>query len=209
MRICIINIRHVADTDSMRREDWPEVIEIHKKRKQLGLSQNDLSAKSGVAQPIISRIEDGTISHPSYDVVRRIFNAFCDEESNLMGARTPTASDLLEPHVESVRPTDVVSEAWNKMERGNFSQLPLIDEHGSMRGSISYTSLPSQDMIHLGRKKVEEIMGDSFPTVGMRVRMPTIASLLKTEPAVVVLDKGKIAGIITSYDLMTKWSEIS
>jgi predicted transcriptional regulator len=208
MRISIIIIKHDADSDSMRREDWPEIINIHKIRRQLGLSQSDLSVKSGVAQPIISRIEYGIISHPSYEVVRRIFNAFQDEESNLMGAHTPTASDLLEPNVESVKPGDLVAQAWQKMKNGNFSQLPVLDDHGAIRGSISYSSFPSDNMIYLGRKKVEEIMEDGFPTVGMRVRMPTIASLLKTEPAVLVLDKGKIAGIITSYDLMTKWSEI-
>ncbi|MGI0015851.1 MAG: CBS domain-containing protein, partial [Nitrososphaera sp.] len=73
---------------------------------------------------------------------------------------------------------------------------------GRVAGGIADNSSASEDTDDIMEKRVDEVMRDIFPTVGRDTRMPTLSSLLKTEPAVLVLEKGKLVGIITSYDLM-------
>lgn len=41
-------------------------------RKRLGMTQDQVAALSGVAQPIISRLESGKESNPSLDIARRL-----------------------------------------------------------------------------------------------------------------------------------------
>ena len=191
----------------MRQQEWPDVGLIRKKRRELGITQQELARVSGVPQPVVSRIENGSISEPSYHVVQKIFEALHEIEAQSGGKRgtvdsLPVASDLMNKHVVSVKPTDRVEDAWAIMKKNGFSQLPVTDERGRVYGGIAESSLPSEDMENILEKRVQEVMGDAFPAVGRDTKVATLVALLRGEPAVLMLDKGRLAGIITPYDLM-------
>lgn len=51
---------------------------------------------------------------------------------------------------------------------------------------------------------IKNRMGDPFPIVGRSTKLSTLASILRKERAVLIVDKGRLAGIITQYDLVDK-----
>ena len=190
---------------------WPDIGLIVRIRRELGVTQQKLSKLSGVPQPIISRIERGIIKSPSYETVRRIFEALESSQSQTSGKRDGAlpnrqlpllASDLMNRNLVSVRPTFRVKDAWSIMREAGFSQLPVIDEKGRILGGISERSFPSSDMAGILEKRVEEVMGDPFPIVGANTRMQTLVPLLRTEPAILIVERGRATGIVTPYDLM-------
>ncbi|MGI0011953.1 MAG: CBS domain-containing protein, partial [Nitrososphaera sp.] len=131
--------------------NWPDTSLIRKRRKQLGITQENLARLSAVSQPVISRIEDGTISDPSYGTVRRIFEGLRAYESGKSGlgkthlTRQPTAGDLMNEPVITVKTSDRVKDAWVKMKKHNFSQLPVVDDRGRVAGGIADNSSASED----------------------------------------------------------------
>ena len=192
---------------------WPDIALISKRRKELDITQQRLAKLSGVPQPVISRIEDGGIPNPSYSAVRKLFEALSDYEgrnrnrTGIIIQQQPVASDLMNKKVVSAKPSSRVKDAWAIMKDRGFSQLPVIDERGRIVGGLSENSLPSEDMDGILEKRVEEVMVDAFPIVGKDTRLPTLVSLLKTEPAVLVVDKGRAIGIVTVFDLMENVNE--
>lgn len=194
---------------------WPDIALISKMRKDLDITQQQLAKLSGVPQPVISRIEDGGIPNPSYSAVRKLFEALSDykarnrnrNRTGTISQQQPVASDLMNKKVVSAMPSSRVKDAWAIMKDRGFSQLPVIDERGRIVGGLSENSLPSDDMEGILEKRVEEVMVDAFPIVGKDTRLPTLVSLLKTEPAVLVVDKGRAIGIVTVFDLMENVNE--
>ncbi|MFX1508658.1 MAG: multiprotein-bridging factor 1 family protein, partial [Promethearchaeota archaeon] len=50
----------------------PDLIELRRMRKIIGLTQAELAQRVGISQSMIAKIENGTLN-PSYNVVRRIY----------------------------------------------------------------------------------------------------------------------------------------
>jgi predicted transcriptional regulator len=178
------------------QDAWPDIALIRKKRKELHLTQQKLAELSGVPQSVISKIEDGKIGDPSYSNVKHIFQSLLASTAN--DASQPHASELMNPNVISVKPTDRIKEAWHKMRKKNVSQLPVIDDSGRIVGGLHETDLMLEDEV----KQVKDLMRDSFPIVGMKTRVSTLASFIRAEHAVLVVNRGKLVGIITAYDLI-------
>lgn len=181
---------------------WPDITTIHGKRKELGITQKGLAELSGVAQPDISRIEKGKIPDPSYSTVKKLFEALKDYEvsSPERSFDEPVAADLMNRNVVSLRPHERVSDALKVMKERNFSQLPVIDDRGRVIGGVSESLFLSHD----GTASIVDVMGDSFPIVGKDTRLRTISAILQKEPAVLVVLKGKVLGLITKYDVYDK-----
>src|SRR5437867_6689283 len=99
---------------------WPDIGLIVRIRREMGITQQKLSKLSGIPQPIISRIESGDIKGPSYETVRRIFEALeslqsqtsDSHDSKLQRGQLPLlASDLMNRNLVSVTPTFRVKDA--------------------------------------------------------------------------------------------------
>lgn len=187
---------------SHMRSYWPEVGMIRKLRKDASMTQKQLAQLSGVPQSVISKIEDGKIHDPSYRVVSKIFMAL--ESSTRKNEDNLTASDVMEQKIVSIRPDEKVSKAWIIMKENDYSQLPVIDERGRIMGGLTIQVIPDQksDLVSTEKLLVKDVMKDSFPVVGKDSRLATISAILRLEPAVLVVEKGKAVGIITKYDLV-------
>jgi predicted transcriptional regulator len=193
--------------------NWPDPSSIRAKRKRMDLTQQQLAKLSGVRQSMISRIEDGKIGEPSYHVMARLFDALDNFEHR--GQKGPLettndqeirAKDLMNRNVISVSPHDKVKTAWDIIKKHNFSQLPVIDTNGRPLGSVILQSSFPVDLNgeEIGKMRVEDIMEDPFIIIGKDTIIQRIAVILRQrhEHAVLVIDKGRIVGIITPYDLM-------
>ncbi|HLQ06201.1 MAG TPA: CBS domain-containing protein, partial [Nitrososphaerales archaeon] len=105
--------------------------------------------------------------------------------------------------VIGVGPRDKLSKAIAIMTQHDISQLPVI-KGGFQVGSVSVASMIKK----VAEKKagldhpVEEIMEPPIPTVEKGSVLLNPASLMKKRNAVVVVDRQKVVGVITTIDVI-------
>ena len=181
---------------------WPEIIYIRRTRKRLGLSQQQLAKIASVDQSVISKIESSEIADPSYRLVRDLFQALEyveQKHGSFLPDQMPAAADLMNRNVISVRTSERAKDAWKKMKQNGFSQLPVVDDRNRILGGIRESDLLLGD----GERKVSDVMGETFPTIGMSTRLSKLKSMLESEHALLVVEKGQLRGIITAFDLIS------
>lgn len=179
----------------------PTPEEIKNFRTKVGLTQSKVAKRAGVSQSLIARIEAGGVD-PRLSTLKRIIDVLKEEEE----VGSLTAETLMRAPVLSIRSTDRVGKASKIMEEKDVSQLPVID-HGLQVGSISETRIikemtSGKDPAKLSAVKVGDIMNEGFPTVYPHADVKTLTNIVELNPAVLVVDKGKIKGIITKTDVV-------
>ncbi len=180
--------------------ELPTPEELRKYRKRLGLTQTQLAKKAGVSQSLIARIEAGDID-PRLSTLRKIVNALKEADSSSV---IPVGKVMKSPVIH-VSQRDTVGEASRLMEKHGISQLPVL-ENGVQVGSITEDQVlkcmdfddPSRTRV----QKVGEVMGEGFPTVSWDVDVRAVSKLIETHRAVLVVEKGKVRGIVTKADLL-------
>jgi len=177
----------------------PRLEEIPRRRKSLDLSQKELAILAGVSQSMIAKLEALKIS-PSYERTKRIFDALEEREVALK------VREIASKKVIGVRSQDTVSRATELMRQTGFSQLPVLDDRVAV-GSISEKTVLAQilkgmNLAELSRKRVEEIMDESFPQLDEESPFSAVSPLLQYSPAVIVTKKGRLSGIVTKADLL-------
>lgn len=179
--------------------ELPTPESIKKRRVKLGLTQSGLAARAGVSQPLIARIESGDVD-PRLSTVRSIITALDDMEKSRI-----TAKDLMTAPVISLSPDDAVDQAVKIMERYGFSQLPVLESGvpiGSISESVLVQAMGSRAIDRISSARVRELMEDSFPAVPAGMDMGTVSALLDSNHAVMVMEMGKVVGVITKYNIM-------
>ena len=183
----------------------PTPEDIKRLRKKVGLTQTELAKLAGVSQSLIARIEKGTVD-PRLSTLRRILEAIKLVEMRAKKAKS--ARDVMYSPVITIKSNEKVKKAIELMEKYAISQLPVVNDNGVPVGSITESTvlkkLLSGDPEKIFQLKVEEIMEESFPTITPSTNIKDIQQLiLKKYHAVLVMEKGKIVGIITKIDLIT------
>jgi predicted transcriptional regulator len=177
----------------------PTPDDIKKLRLELDLTQHGLASRAGVSQPLIARIESGDVD-PRLSTLRKIFNAFDAARKERVLVRNIMHSPVI--HTNS---GDSLEDAVRILEEHGFSQMPVIDS-GVPVGSIStdqiVRTMTDQDIKKVSHLLVRDIMGDSFPTVSPTNDANTVSRILEKNPAVLVLEKGKVIGVVTKHDVM-------
>ena len=181
---------------------FPEASEIRMRRKLLDVTQAELAAASGVSQSTITKIEKGKIS-ASYDTVVKLFETLDEmaekqKEVNLM--------DIASRDIVSIQDDRSVHDATDILRETGFSQIPVFRGDTPV-GSISERSIfrnigPNMTPEQLSRKRVSDIMEDSFPTIPENASIDTVSGMLRSSNAVLVTRKGRIVGMITNADLL-------
>jgi len=174
-----------------------ELNEIKLIRKKLSISQIELANHSGVSQSLIAKVESGRLD-PSYSNAQKIFKAL----STLSNQKSLKASDVMNSNLISVRPNDNIHEAVRKMKKHQISQMPVIQDNKSV-GLVSEASI-LEAFTNDKAEKVEDVMIDAPPVVSMETPISVLSNLLKFYPLVLVSEKGKLNGVITRADIITK-----
>ncbi|HDI74461.1 MAG: transcriptional regulator [Thermoprotei archaeon] len=173
---------------------------IRSLRKRAGLTQKEVARRAGVSQSLIARIEAGTVD-PRLSTLRKILTVLEDALKKL-----PKARDVMKSPVITVNEEDPVRKAAQIMWDNGISQIPVIDKHGRVIGTIFedniVNSLLSNKESTL-QKPVKEIMGAMLPIVSPNETLDTVIQMLaKGMPAVLVMDGEKLLGIITKSDII-------
>lgn len=179
----------------------PELLTIKNMRKQIGLNQAELARAAGVSQSLIARIESGKVD-PSYSKMKQIFSAL----EKLGRGKVMLAKDILNKKIISVPASKTVMEAAKIMRKHEISQLPVMD-NDFVVGSISEKAMldmfaNSVDLDELINMRIKDIMENSFPQIDKNSPLGVVSLLLEYNNAVLVVDEGKPAGIITRSDLL-------
>lgn len=100
-------------------------------------------------------------------------------------------------------PQDRVADALAKMDEAGVTQLPVLEDGrpvGSLRENHLLTKVVrNRDLLEV---TVSEVMEASFPTLDVDAGSDEVTRRLRTNPAVLVEEYGRIVGIITRHDVL-------
>jgi len=181
----------------------PELAEIPRLRRALGLSQTELASLAGVSQSAIAKIERGQTS-PSYQIAKRILDRLEGERKRKEPGAT--VADVRTRKVVSVGPATPLEAAVAEMRRHKFSQLPVIDTGRSV-GSLSERAitnlvLAGRTPSDFARMRVADAMEPPFPTIDEKAPVSLAAAILQHYGAVLATTRGEVQGIVTKSDLL-------
>ena len=174
--------------------------DLKQKRTELCLTQSELAKRAGVSQPLIARIESGDVD-PRLSTLWKIFDAFEVIEKEHM-----LVKDIMQSPVIHSTPDISVDEAVRLMEKHGFSQVPVIDNGvpvGSISDDLIIKSMANKKAYKISQMKVSDMMGESFLTVSPATDLGVVSHMLERHPAVLVLEKGRVVGVVTKHDVIS------
>ena len=171
--------------------------EIKKIRKNLGLTQTELAKMANVSQSIIAKIESGKID-PTFTKTKKIFETLDDLENK----EEIKADELMNKKIVSLTSNDNIKDSVRKMKKFGISQMPVIDGH-KIIGLVSESTLLDA-LISKKGKRIDEIMEETPPIVSKKASIKVVSNLLRHYPAVLVSESGKLIGLITKADLLSR-----
>ena len=179
-------------TNTKAIQAFPKLSTIARRRKGLGMTQKELADAVGISQSLLTKIERNLVG-TSYDIAVRIF-MYLDEMTNV---GEETARDVMQHDVITLRTTDTVSRAIRIAKEHAISQFPVV-RGGSIVGAIT-----TNDMIGMPKDtKISSVVREPFPMVVESTPVSTIKALLNSTPAVVVVRKDAIVGLVTPENLI-------
>lgn len=107
-------------------------------------------------------------------------------------------------HPETVRPDDTLETARDKMARGSFRSLPVLDDRGNLIAMLTDRDL-RQHLGYLSSTRVTAAMVERPLTVHPDTPIETAAALIldkKVGGLPVVDESGSLLGIVTVTDLL-------
>jgi cystathionine beta-synthase len=140
----------------------------------------------------------------------KVYNDEWLRENQILDGERRRVADLVRakengaPPLISVAPQATVRQALNLMSTYNVSQLPVLENENDV-GAVSEQSLMAralEDPTALDRA-VRELMDSPFPVVDGEWSVERLTELLSRDtPAALVRSGGRLAGIVTRYDLL-------
>ncbi len=140
--------------------------------------------------------------------VGKVYNDDWMRDRGFLNNENSTAQDLVRKHqnlkLVTVKSSELVSHAVQRMQEFGISQLPVKDENGfvgSLDDSKLFKSLVSDPEI--GGKQVKEVMGAAYPVVAYDMDVKEVAKhITKENNAVLVSLPDGEHHIITKHDVI-------
>jgi cystathionine beta-synthase len=106
--------------------------------------------------------------------------------------------------VLSVTRATTLRRALDVMSHHGVSQLPVVDEKGETIGSLTEEVATARALARPEclNEPVSDVMAGAFPIVESTAPVSSVVALLRDAPAVLVRRDGKVAGILSRYDLL-------
>jgi predicted transcriptional regulator len=162
-------------------------------RLEAGLTQRQLAELVDISQAHIAKIEKEKVD-PRLSTVNKILRVLTEREGKKCG-------EIMTRHVISIKPADKVSKASQLMMKHAISQLPVL-EGGKIVGTITEDSIVRNLSTTLADERIERIMQAPLPSVPEDTSVGMIQPLLQDHPAVLIVRRGEIVGIIARSDLL-------
>ena len=161
-------------------------------RVNLGLNQIELAKEAFISQSLITKIEARKLK-PSYDVMKKIDDAI-RRVYEQKGLNDKKAKDVMNNKPITVDIKTSRKEIIFLMKKHGISNIPVIDNN-KVIGLYSEKSL-------LHNEDVKDALVHSCVTVGGNSSVKLVKAMLDYSDIVIVLDYGKVIGVITRSDLI-------
>jgi len=165
--------------------------EIKSKRREKGLSQQELADEAGVSKSLLGKFERGD-NVPNYKSLKAIYDALDEKEPD------ECAEKFVTREIVSVKPTDKIMDASKIMKEKNFSQIP-VKEGDNILGLILNNDIASFEDRD---KPVKELRYHTVPRIPHNTSKKDFTSLFNTNNAVLVEKDNEVIGILTPADLL-------
>ncbi len=149
-----------------------------------------------MSQSLIARIERGDVN-PRISTLKRIL-AVLEEAMKTKD----TAENVMTSPVITVSPDDSVTTAIAIMDRYGISQLPVVDKDGHVIGTVLESTILKAVFNRGVKLKIRDVMEPPLPMVSPSTSIDVVVKLLEEYPAVLVVDRGELKGIITKIDII-------
>lgn len=171
---------------------FPDLGAIKRRREALGITQVSLAERVECSQPYLGKIERAKVV-PNYVLAGRIFTVLETEEHR----GDKTVNEVMHSPVICFEGSQTAADAAKKAKEEGMSQFPIL-RRGRPVGSITTRDLIGiPETVQLGR-----VMGSALPSVPPGKPISAVKPLLRHHPAVIVLDRDQIQGIVTAEDLL-------
>ena len=183
----------------------PSIEEIRKLRKNLGISQKELSSAVGVSQSYVARLEKGSLN-PTYNKVKKIYE-FLSQSTEKLHSISLTVEKIMTRPVITCLPYDTLIAALDVMRTRGFSQLPVTNDDGTIIGVISESDIndlwmKGNSIESLRNMSVRKVMTGTLPQLDKSSQISMAYPLLKFSNAVIIVDSGRPVGIVTKADIL-------
>lgn len=136
----------------------------------------------------------------------KIFSDDWMREHGFLDLALGTVGDLVRPRpmeLVTASRADVVSDVIAKMKQYDVSQLPVLED-GRLVGMISEVDLLNYllEGSHRASDPIEPIIDPAPPVVAPDAPIDTLTDVFLAANAVVVVDHGRVAGIVTKIDVI-------
>lgn len=170
---------------------------LKKLRLKANLTQRELARRTHTTQSTIAKIEAGKLE-PSLKLARRILIVLND----LPKKSRINIKNLMESNVLYFSPSKPLNEAIKKMHEKAFSQVPIIQDN-QILGTVTESSIISKSRgKDISTLTVTDVMVNALPILPPDTSNEEIYTLLKYHPAILVVSKGMLLGIITKADIL-------
>ncbi len=166
---------------------------IKKMRDEAGLTQEELAKAAGITQAHIAKIENEKVN-PTLSTINSILSVLQENKSI-------KCKDFVTKKVIFIKPEDSVNYAVKLMKKNDVSQIPIIENERCV-GSISDKTILRNLNRASGSTEVKEIMDEPFPMISSNDSIDVVKTLLEYHQAVLILEEGKVVGIVTKHDLL-------
>jgi len=195
----------------------PELTEIVRRRKVLGLTQKELAEKVIIREEkekkidkevtdrgYIAKLETGRLN-PSYKKAKNIFDTLEILEEDQLGKKQKvTAGQIHNTPIEYANASERLYDAFQRMVKKAYSQLPVKSINGIV-GSITERGINNRIMLSIEDFKsfhVKDVIEEPFPTVGIDIPAVTLIPILQNCQAILTVKGDNVQGIITNTDLI-------
>jgi predicted transcriptional regulator len=182
----------------------PELTEIERKRRTLGLTQAELARRTNLSRSLIAKVETSR-TMPSYEKAKIIFDELDTVEKKAgIGLHNLTLGQICSREVEYAESDETIGEVWKRMEVKTFSQLPVRRDNqiiGSVTERTINRAIIEGNPTDKAGLTLSMIMEETFPMLPAETPIATVIGLLQHYQAVLVQEHGEVTGIATNTDV--------
>ncbi|MEM2811019.1 MAG: CBS domain-containing protein, partial [Candidatus Korarchaeum sp.] len=113
----------------------------------------------------------------------------------------PKVKEVMSCPIISVSPKDNLARVISLMVEHGISQLPVISGDRVV-GSLTEESIVNRVGSISTETLVEDIMGSPFPILPADASVSLAREILRSYPAVLVQENGRVVGIVTKSDIL-------
>lgn len=181
---------------------------IRNARRTLGISQKELAGMCKLSQSMIARLETDIVKlNPSYNVIYNVMESLAKAGTSMNRARlvSKVAEDIMHRNVITINEEETLEKAIKIVRNYDFAYVPITSRGRDVVGTLNQKRLldaATQNPEQVSSMKIEKIMEPALPQVHKGTSVIMLKPILEAFGAVLVVEKGKIVGIITIYDML-------